>query len=161
MSSEAGSSTPCDPSFRIARVSYLAAIIALLADDELGAKREDTSAAGLKAYKRAFSDIAADKNNEIIVAEIDGEVVGCLQLTLMPGLSYGGGKRAQLEAIRVARNYRGKAIGHKLIAFAIARARTRGAFMMQLTSNTARDDAHRFYQGLGFSASHTGFKLIL
>ena len=145
--------------FRVARSNDLDAIIALLADDELGRTRESTSAEARPAYDAAFAAISADVNNEIIIAERSGRVVGCLQLTLLPGLTYQGGTRAQIEGVRVATDLRGQGIGKQLFQFAIERARRQGVFMVQLTTTATRADAARFYMELGFQATHSGLKL--
>jgi len=145
--------------FRVARENDLDAVIALLADDELGRDRESTGADARPAYEAAFKTIAGDPNNEIIVAEAGGCIVGCLQLTMLPGLTYKGGTRAQIEGVRVASDLRGAGIGKKLFEFAIERARLKGAFMVQLTTTATRADAARFYMELGFKATHSGLKL--
>ena len=155
------SSAANDLQFRIARTDDLDAIIALLADDELGAQRETTSPEARPVYKAAFEAITNDANNELLVAQIANRVVGCLQLTMLPGLTYKGGTRAQIEGVRVSRDVRGQSIGKKLFAFTIERARAKGAFMVQLTTTATRDDATRFYEQLGFAATHSGLKLML
>ncbi|MBL8588699.1 MAG: GNAT family N-acetyltransferase [Methylobacteriaceae bacterium] len=154
------SSPSSDAEIRVARADDLPAILALLADDDLGRRREapDDSRA---AYARAFAAIAADPANEILVAVVAGRVVGCLQLTLIPGLTRKGATRAQIEAVRVAADRRGAGLGAALMRAAIERARARGAALAQLTSDARRPDAHRFYERLGFAPSHVGFKLDL
>jgi len=134
------------------------AIIALLADDDLGKLREtaDTS-----AYERAFAAIEADPNQRLVVAENDGNIVGCFQLTFIPGLSRGGQWRGNIEAVRVARGSRGQGIGRAMMDWAIEACRQRGCGLVQLTTDKARTDAHRFYESLGFQASHEGMKLRL
>lgn len=144
--------------FRDARREDVPAIVALLADDHLGAGRET----GLDdAYWQAFEQIAADPRNRLVVAEADGQVVGTLQLTLLPGLSRHGMLRAQIEAVRVAAQQRGQGLGHAMIEWAIGQARERGCGLVQLTSDKRRLDAVRFYESLGFTASHEGLKLPL
>ena len=133
------------------------AIVAMLADDALGATRESPD--DLTPYRKAFQDIDADPNQFLAVADRDGEVVGTLQLTYLPGLSRKGGTRAQIEAVRVRATERGTGLGSQLIAWAVDQARQRGCILVQLTTDTARTDAHRFYEQLGFTASHLGFKL--
>jgi len=133
------------------------AIVAMLADDALGATRESPD--DLTPYRKAFQDIDADPNQFLAVADRDGEVVGTLQLTYLPGLSRKGGTRAQIEAVRVRATERGTGLGSQLITWAVDQARERGCILVQLTTDTARTDAHRFYEQLGFTASHLGFKL--
>lgn len=135
----------------------------MLADDVLGAKRErfEQGQPVDDAYLRAFDAIVAPEGNRIIVAELDGEVVGTLQLTFIPGLSRLGMIRAQIEEVRVASTVRGMGIGEKLINHAVDRARDHGCGLVQLTTDKQRTDAHRFYERLGFVASHVGMKLAL
>lgn len=137
----------------------VAAIVALLADDALGAMRESPD--DLTPYLKAFKDIEATPNEFLAVAERDGEVVGTLQLTYLPGLSRQGGTRAQIEGVRVRATERGTGLGSQLITWAVDQARERGCVLVQLTTDTTRTDAHRFYEQLGFTASHVGFKLAL
>jgi ribosomal protein S18 acetylase RimI-like enzyme len=145
--------------FRSARVDDLPAIVALLADDALGAARE--SAGDLAPYREAFAALTAQKGNAIIVGEDKGEVVACLQLTIVPGLSRRGATRAFIESVRVAGSRRGQRIGEAIVAFAIEKARAAGCRLIQLTSDKSRTDAHRFYERLGFKATHIGMKLEL
>jgi GNAT superfamily N-acetyltransferase len=145
--------------FRQARRQDVPAIVAMLADDPLGAKREGDP--NDERYLAAFDRIDADPYDELIVAERDGKVVGTMQLTYLAGLSRLGAERCQIEAVRVAASTRGQGLGRKMIAWAIDRARARGCAMVQLTSDKSRTDAHRFYDGLGFTASHVGYKLKL
>ena len=144
---------------RESRREDVPAIIALLADDPLGAAREDPK--HLDAYLRGFAEVAAQSGNMILVAEREGTVVGCLQVTIIPGLSRQGMKRALIEAVRVSAACRGLGLGGRLIRHAIDLARTQGCGLVQLTSDKSRADAHRFYERLGFVASHIGFKLAL
>ena len=144
--------------FRDARREDLPSIVALLADDMLGASRETELD---DAYWRAFDQIAADGKNRLIVAEIDGQIAGTLQLTLLPGLSRHGMLRAQIEAVRVAARQRGQGLGRAMIEWAIEQARGHGCGLVQLTSDKRRPDAIRFYEALGFTASHEGLKLPL
>ncbi len=147
--------------FRKAIEKDVPAIVRLLADDELGAKRERFEEPLPDTYYDAFRAIELQVGNEIIVA-VDGEkIIGCLQLTMIPGLSRQGMKRAQIEGVRVDRNYRGKRIGEKLFNEAIARAKAEQCGLVQLTTDKLRADAHRFYDKLGFSATHEGMKLGL
>jgi len=144
---------------REARRDDLQAIATLLADDPLGRTREDP--ADLAAYMSAFDAIAAQPGNLVLVAELHGRIAGCLQLTLIPGLARRGMTRAQIEGVRVAATDRGAGIGEAMVRDAIERARAAGCGLVQLTSDTARPDAHRFYERLGFAASHVGMKLAL
>ena len=112
-------------------------------------------------YLKAFREIEADPNNELIVAELDGKVIGTLQLVITPSLSYRGSKRSIVESVRVDSSLRGKGIGREMMLWAIERARQRGCLSMHLTSHNDRTDAHRFYESLGFSKSHTGMKKAL
>lgn len=146
---------------RVAEERDVAAIVALLADDELGAARETPGDLGpyLEAYRRIM-----DRPGELLVVAVDdadGEVVGTMQLTFLPGLSHRGATRCQIEAVRVASTRRGGGLGGDMIAWAIQTARDRGCRMVQLTSSNTRLGAHRFYERLGFQASHVGFKLQL
>jgi GNAT superfamily N-acetyltransferase len=135
------------------------AIVAMLADDPLGATRERSADPLPEDYFAAFAAIDRDPNNELVVAERAGGVVGVLQLTVTPYLTYQGGWRATVEGVRVASEARSAGIGRGLFEWAIARARERGCHLIQLTTDKARPDALRFYQSLGFVASHEGMKL--
>lgn len=143
---------------RRARRDDVAAIVAMLADDPLGARREAPGPPLPDRYMAAFDAIDADPNQLLAVADRDGTVIGTLQLTLTPGLSRQGALRATIEAVRVHASARGQGLGTALIDWAIAQARQRGCVMVQLTSDLSRTDAHRFYRRLGFSQSHAGFK---
>jgi GNAT superfamily N-acetyltransferase len=143
--------------FRRARRADLPRLLALLADDVLGRNREAAASAD-PAYAAAFAAIDADPNQQLLVAEADGTVVGMLQVTFIPGLSRQGSWRANVEAVRVAAELRGRGIGSQLMAQAEQLARERGCRLVQLTSDLQRADAHRFYTRLGYSASHAGFK---
>lgn len=143
---------------RRARADDVAAIIDMLADDPLGAKRERP---GDPRYAEAFKEIDADPRQVLVVADAAGEVVGTLQLTFIPGLSRLGSTRALIEAVRVRSDQRGGGLGGRLIEWATDRAREQGAAMVQLTTDASRVDAHRFYERLGFVASHVGMKLAL
>lgn len=109
----------------------------------------------------AFAAITSYPESDLIVATLDGEVIGTLQLTFIPGLSSGGTWRAQLEGVRVRRDLRSRGIGAQMMEWVIARARERKCWMIQLSTNRARVDAHRFYERVGFKASHVGMKLYL
>jgi GNAT superfamily N-acetyltransferase len=146
---------------RPARGEDIPAIVVLLADDPLGRGREDLSAAANRAYAEALERVEADPCNTIWVAEREGAVVGTVQTILIHGLAHRGATRLEIEAVRVASRHRGQGIGEALIGFAVEEARRHGARIVQLTSNAERPDAHRFYERLGFTASHVGFKLML
>ncbi|WP_444960951.1 GNAT family N-acetyltransferase [Nocardiopsis sp. M1B1] len=139
-----------------ARAEDVAAIVAMLADDELGSRREDPGDPA--PYLAAFRVIDADPHQFLAVARLGGRVVGTLQLTFLPGLSHRGATRAQVEAVRVHSDERGGGLGTGLLVWAEEEARRRGAAMLQLTSDASRGDAHRFYERLGYTASHVGFK---
>ncbi|MFG1951241.1 GNAT family N-acetyltransferase [Micromonospora sp. NPDC048830] len=145
--------------FREAVRADLPAVIALLADDVLGKARDFTEVD--EAYERAFADIAADPRNHLIVAEQDGTLVGCMQITYIPGLGRHGAERSLIESVRVRSDRRGQGLGRQMMAWAIEQARRRGCALVQLTTDRTRTDAHRFYLSLGFVASHEGMKLTL
>ena len=147
--------------FRRATEADLPAIVAMLADDGLGQGREDASLPLARGYLDAFAAIEADSNQMLAVAEADGAVVGTLQLTFLPGLSHKGAWRGQVESVRVASSRRGTGLGQAMLEWAVAACRARGCRMVQLTTDKTRADAHRFYERLGFKASHEGFKLVL
>jgi GNAT superfamily N-acetyltransferase len=147
--------------FRHATEKDLVSIVRLLADDALGAKRERYEQPLPLAYVDAFSAIQKQHGNFILLAVENAEVFGCLQLTLIPGLARLGMTRAQIEGVRVAAAHRGKGIGEALFEHAIGYAREQGCGLVQLTTDKSRDDAHRFYQRLGFVESHVGMKLML
>lgn len=148
--------------FRQAREADLSQIVALLADDELGQIREDYREPLPVSYTRAFGLIDADPNQELYVVEgKNGEIIGTLQLSFLQYLTYRGGLRSQIEAVRIRKNHRGKGLGKKMFEWAIARARSKKAHVLQLTTDKKRPDALRFYQELGFVASHEGMKLHL
>jgi ribosomal protein S18 acetylase RimI-like enzyme len=147
---------------RQARKDDIPAIVCMLADDPLGAKREQYTDPLPEAYALAFEAIDRDPNQELIVVEAaNGRIIGTLQLTFIPGLSHRGGWRAQIEGVRVAAEFRSSGIGRSLFLWAIERAQDRGCHMVQLTSDKSRVDAIRFYEKLGFVASHEGLKLHL
>jgi GNAT superfamily N-acetyltransferase len=147
--------------FRRAKHHDLPAIVRLLADDPLGAKRERYETPLPQAYERAFEAINADPNNELVVACLEDEVVGVLQLTFIPYLTYQGGWRALIEAVRIDSRHRSRGLGKRMFEWAIERSRDRGCHLVQLTTDKARPDAKRFYESLGFVASHEGMKLQL
>ena len=147
--------------FRRAALNDLRAIICLLASDFLGQHRERVEDPLPESYLKAFREIDADQNQELIVAELDGEIVGTLQLIIIPSLSYQGGKRSSVESVRVDAKLRGQGIGREMMLWAIERAKEKDCISMQLTSHGERTEAHRFYEQLGFSKSHVGMKLSL
>lgn len=147
--------------FRPARHSDLEAIVALLADDAMSAGREAPDPPLAPAYRVAFDEIAADPRQLPLVVEEDGRLVGYLQLSLIPGLAFRGMKRGLIESVRIASDRRGAGLGAAFIAHAVELARVNGCRLIQLTSTNERTDAHRFYERLGFVATHTGFKLAL
>jgi len=144
---------------REARHRDLAAIVAMLADDELGRGREDPS--DLDHYSRVFGFIEGDSRNRVMVADADDKILGCFQITYITGLSRKGATRALVEGVRTAAEARGKGIGEAMMREAIAMAKARGCVLVQLTSDKSRKRAHAFYERLGFKMSHEGFKLDL
>lgn len=153
---------PEDLRLRDAERDDLPAIINLIADDPFAAERESQDPAIIAdAYTRAFDAICADQRQRLIVAVSEGKVVGCLQLTFIPGLTYIGGTRAQIEGVRIARRLRGSGAGRMMIEHAISLARDYGCVLVQLTTDKRRPKALFFYQSLGFTASHEGMKLRL
>jgi GNAT superfamily N-acetyltransferase len=146
---------------REAKREDLPTIVRMLADDPLGQKRHRVEDPLPQEYHAAFDAIAASPSNTLYVAEVDGEIVGTLQLTFIPGLDYLGAERMMIEAVRVARHRRNAGLGKAIITEAIEIARRRGCQRVELTSSASRKDAHRFYERLGFVASHVGMKLML
>ncbi len=179
--------------FRQATREDLPEVVRMLADDFLGATRERYENPLPESYVKAFEEIEADKNNELIVALLSEppavaggstdssespksieypfatangsdkteKIVGTLQITFTPSISFQGGKRATVESVRVDEKYRGQGFGKELMKWAIERAREENCFAIQLTTNAERKDAHRFYENLGFTGSHLGMKLYL
>ena len=148
-------------SFREARKDDLTLVIQILADDPLGSKREKFQTPLPVAYLKAFDSIVDDPNNELVVATLNAEIVGFLQLTFIPYLTYQGGWRALIEGVRVNKKYRNQGIGKKIFTWAINRAKEKGCHLIQLTTDKKRPDARRFYESLGFEATHEGMKLHL
>ena len=147
--------------FRRATAEDLPAIIRLLADDPLGQTREILSDPPDRRYRDAFDAIDRDPNQLLAVADDGGAAAGCLQLTFLPGLSRTGMWRGQIESVRVADAYRGAGVGRLFFEWAIGQCRERGCGLVQATSDKSRADAIRFYESLGFEASHEGLKLRL
>jgi GNAT superfamily N-acetyltransferase len=134
------------------------AILALLADDDLRKLKETEVTAG---HEVAFASIAGDSNQFLAVAEMAGRIIGCLQLTFIPGLSRNGMERCLIEGVRIARDARGSGLGRQMMQWAIAMGHARGCGLVQLLMDKNRIDAHRFYESLGFKANHQGFRLYL
>jgi len=147
--------------FRRATQADLPIIIQMIADDQIGQKREDASVPLNPAYLAAFAAIERDDNQFLAVAERDGQVIGCLQLTFIPGISRMGMWRGNIESVRVVKSLRGQGIGRAFFEWAIETCRARGCKLVQLTTDKSRKDASRFYQSLGFTPSHEGMKLSL
>ena len=145
---------------RRATIDDLSVIIDLLADDPISAARGDSAdASDREAYEVAFAAIDRDAAQRLLVAvDADGSVVATMQLTVIPGLARRGAARLQIEAVRVSSSQRNRGVGAAMMRWAIEDARTSGVPLVQLTSDAARVDAHRFYERLGFEASHVGFK---
>jgi GNAT superfamily N-acetyltransferase len=153
---------PARVTLRAARQGDVGALVSLIAADQLGATRDGVrDAADLAAYTAAYEAIDADPAHILVVAELAGEIVGTMQLSFLPGLARRGALRAQIEAVRVAESSQGAGLGTAMMGWAIDEARRRGCGLVQLTTDKSRLDAHRFYQRLGFVASHEGMKLAL
>ncbi|GAA4984950.1 GNAT family N-acetyltransferase [Streptomyces hyderabadensis] len=148
-----------DLDIRPAIAEDIPAIVAMLADDPLGAQRESPDDLG--PYLAAFERLRTDPNQHLVVAVREGRVVGTLQLTIVPGLSRRGATRSIIEGVRIHGDQRGSGLGTRMIEWAIEESRRQDCDLVQLTSDKTRTDAHRFYERLGFTASHTGFKLPL
>ncbi|MEU2200561.1 GNAT family N-acetyltransferase [Isoptericola sp. NPDC019482] len=144
--------------FRLATRDDLPRIFELIVDDAIAAAR--TGEFG-PAHVAGFEAIEASPDNELVVAELDGAVVGCMQLTFVPGISRYGATRLLVEAVRIDAALRGQGLGRAMMEHAHARGRERGCILAQLTSDKQRPDAHRFYRSLGYAQSHEGFKLPL
>jgi GNAT superfamily N-acetyltransferase len=148
-----------DLEIRAAVTEDVPAIVGMLADDPLGSQRESPD--DLTPYLAALERLTVDPNQHPVVAVRESRVVGTLQLTVIPGLSRKGATRSIIEAVRIHADERGSGLGTQLIEWAIAESRRQGCQLVQLTSDVTRTDAHRFYERLGFTASHVGFKLPL
>ncbi|MER6460146.1 N-acetyltransferase family protein [Streptomyces sp. NPDC001288] len=148
-----------DLDIRAAVADDVPAIVGMLADDPLGARRESPD--DLAPYFSALERLSADPNQRLVVAVREGRVVGTLQLTFIPGLSRRGAIRSIIEAVRIHADERGGGLGTRFIEWAIEESRRQGCQLVQLTSDASRTGAHRFYERLGFTGSHVGFKLDL
>ena len=147
--------------FREANENDLTTLIQMLADDALGSMREDASTPINSRYIETFNHIKSDPNNELIVATLNEDIVGMLQLTFIPYLTHTGSWRCLIEGVRIRSGFRGIGLGTKLLEWSIQRAKQRKCRLIQLTSDKTRADAIKFYEALGFVASHEGFKLDL
>ena len=153
--------TPQNIIFRQATRADLPAIVRMLADDDLGSQREKFETSLPQSYYSAFEQINSDPNHELIVAELNGEVIGTLHLMFLPSISYQGGLRAQVESVRVDKRFQSQGIGSQMMQWTMERARQRKAHVVHLTTHKSRLDAHRFYERLGFKGSHLGMKISL
>lgn len=147
--------------FRIAARADLPSIVRLLTDDDLGSQRERNEDPLPESYYSAYVKINKDPNHDLIIAELNGEVIGTLHLMFLPSISFQGGLRAQIESVRIDTRYQSRGIGSEMIRWAIERAKARGTHVVQLTTHKSREDAHRFYERLGFKGTHLGMKLSL
>ncbi|MFT4879235.1 MAG: GNAT superfamily N-acetyltransferase [Flavobacteriales bacterium] len=146
--------------FRQATQKDVSVIVGMLADDELGKERENFQIPLPPEYLTAFDRISADKNQELMVVEDDNmEVIGTLQLSFIQYLTYRGGIRAQIEAVRIRKDKRGLGIGKTMFQWAISRAKEKNAHVLQLTTDKKRPEAIQFYEDLGFTMSHEGMKM--
>jgi len=150
-----------DLAYRKAKVEDLEAIVALLADDQLGSTREKVGHPLPLIYREAFERMSKQHGNDLIVVEKEGNIIGCMQLTIIHGISRKGMSRCQIEGVRIAKTVRGGGVGEKMIKYAIRFAKSKGCGLVQLTTDHRREDAHRFYERLGFIGSHLGMKLDL
>ncbi len=151
---------PSNKQIRRANKEDVPALVAMLADDPLGMKREDYQTPLPQSYYQAYERINQDPNQQLMVVEHEsGQIMGMLQLTFIPYLTYQGGIRAQIEGVRIAKPFRGRGVGEQLVRWAIDRAREEEAHLVQLTTDKKRPEALRFYEKLGFRASHEGMKL--
>jgi GNAT superfamily N-acetyltransferase len=147
--------------FRLAIQNDLPAIVKMLASDDLGSSREQLEGPLDDQYVTAFSKILNDSNSQLIVATIHDEVIGVLQLNFITFLTYKGSTRALIEGVRICENHRSKGFGRKMFEYAISKAKEQNCHMVQLTTNKSRKDALKFYESIGFIASHEGMKLFL
>ena len=147
--------------FRTALLADVPAIVALLADDDLGSQREIIGTPLDQRYVDAFQALEADANQRLVVVADGNEIIGTLQLSFIPGIARMGSWRGQIEAVRIAAHRRDSGLGQKMFEWAISECKSRGCNLVQLTTDKSRTDAHRFYEKLGFKASHEGYKLAL
>ena len=147
--------------FRTALLADVPAIVALLADDDLGSQREIIGTPLDQRYVDAFEALEADANQRLVVVADGNEIIGTLQLSFIPGIARMGSWRGQIEAVRIAAHRRDSGLGQKMFEWAISECKSRGCNLVQLTTDKSRTDAHRFYEKLGFKASHEGYKLAL
>ncbi|CCN45874.1 putative Acyl-CoA N-acyltransferase [Vibrio nigripulchritudo MADA3029] len=147
--------------YRSAKSEDLESLVALLSNDPLGSQREDASIPLNSAYLEAFEAIMRDPNNELLVVEFEHALVGMLQVTFIPYLTHIGSWRCLIEGVRIHSDYRRQGLGEQMFAHAIELAKSKGCTIVQLTSDKQRPDAIRFYEKLGFKATHEGFKLVL
>lgn len=147
--------------FRIASEADVTSIVQLLADDRIGATRELATDPPPQEYMDAFAAIDADRNNELVVATIEGSIVGVLQLTYIPNLTHMGSWRGMIEGVRISSSHRSVGVGTEMIQWAIERCRSRACRLVQLTSDLKRSDSINFYENLGFQRSHAGMKFRL
>ncbi|NMH64712.1 GNAT family N-acetyltransferase [Shewanella salipaludis] len=147
--------------YRPAKLDDLESLVSLLSNDPLGSKREDATVPLNEAYLSAFNAIDIDPNNELLVVEFEGFLVGMLQLMFIPYLTHIGSWRCLIEGVRIHEDFRGRGFGEQMFEFAIKQAKSKGCNLVQLTSDKLRPDAIRFYEKLGFKATHEGFKLVL
>lgn len=146
--------------FRKATVKDLSTIVEMIADDELGRKRENFQVPLPSEYLKAFEKISSDENQELIIVENkDSEIIGTLQLSFIQYLTYRGGIRAQIEAVRIRKDKRGLGIGKEMFEWAIGRAKERNSHLLQLTTDKQRPEAIKFYEELGFKQTHEGMKM--
>ncbi|WP_193716575.1 GNAT family N-acetyltransferase [Sneathiella sp. P13V-1] len=148
-------------SFRKAKVEDLEDVVEMLADDQLGSVREQASRPLPLIYREAFERMSRQNGNDLFVTVKNGQVIGCMQLTIIHGISRKGMSRCQIEGVRISSKARGGGIGGKMMKFAIEYAKKQGCGLVQLTTDLRRKDAHKFYEDLGFSGSHLGMKLDL
>ncbi|MES2677428.1 MAG: GNAT family N-acetyltransferase [Pseudomonadota bacterium] len=143
--------------YKLAEAIDIPRIIELLIDDNLGKTREDPS--NMEPYLKAFADIQKDPNQHLMVMLLDEKIIGTFHLTIIPSLGRAGSKRANIESVRIDKNFRGQKLGEQMIAEAIRIAKENSAVLVQLTTDKSRIDAKRFYERLGFVASHEGMKI--
>lgn len=147
--------------FRDATAEDVLTIVRMYADDALGGSRENASDPLPQSYLDAFGEIDGDPRHRLVVVVDGGEIVGTLQLSFLPHLVLRGGQRAQIEAVRVRSDRRGMGVGEEMLKWAIEQSRANGCRLVQLTTNSDRDDAKRFYANLGFEPTHVGMKMVL